>query len=137
MSTTYFTDRDLGKRFPAALRAAGIFVEEHAAHFRHDTPDDEWIPEVARRGWIAVSHDARIRYKPNEKDAVLQSGLGLIILVGKVPHDQLAQNFIDSIARIDRFVGTEPKPFIAKLYLPGVAKRDGKESRGGRIERWV
>jgi hypothetical protein len=30
VSRTYFTDRDLGKQFPAILRAAGLAVERHA-----------------------------------------------------------------------------------------------------------
>jgi hypothetical protein len=35
----FFTDRDLGKKFPEILRAAGPKVERHADHFRQDTLD--------------------------------------------------------------------------------------------------
>ena len=62
----FFTDRDLGKRFPEILRAAGLTVERHADHFAHDCPDEDWLQSVGRRGWIAITHDSRIRYKPNE-----------------------------------------------------------------------
>jgi hypothetical protein len=37
----YFTDRDLGKRFPEILRASGLNPE---------TPDEVWLEEVGKRG---------------------------------------------------------------------------------------
>ena len=67
MSRVYFTDRDLGKQFGAILKSAGLRVERHADHFRHDTPDEKWLAEVGRRGWTALTHDGRIRYKPTER----------------------------------------------------------------------
>jgi uncharacterized protein (DUF433 family) len=33
LSLVYFTDRDLGKRFPEILRSSGLTVERHADHF--------------------------------------------------------------------------------------------------------
>jgi hypothetical protein len=54
VSLVYFTDRDLGKKFPEILRAAGLSVERHADHFRHDTPDEVWLRETGKKGWIAV-----------------------------------------------------------------------------------
>ena len=35
-------------------------IERHDHHFEPDTPDEEWLPKVAARGWIAVSGDKRI-----------------------------------------------------------------------------
>lgn len=64
MSRVFFTDRDLGKQFPARLREAGLQVERHADHFQPATPDEVWLPEVGRRGWVVLTHDERIRYKP-------------------------------------------------------------------------
>lgn len=85
MNPTYFTDRDLGKKFPEILRAAGLQVERHADHFQHDTPDEEWLREIGNRRWIAVTHDARIRYKPNEKRAVVENRVALLVIVGHAP----------------------------------------------------
>ncbi len=45
---TYFIDRDLGARFPALLRAAGLKVERLDEHFPPDAPDDVWLGEIAR-----------------------------------------------------------------------------------------
>lgn len=64
MSSTFFTDRDLGKMFPAILREAGILVERHADHFDQNEKDEVWLAEVGRRGWVALTHNLRIRYQP-------------------------------------------------------------------------
>jgi len=51
----FFTDRDLGKIFPQILRDAGLTVEKHDDRFDQNTPDEVWLSEVDRRGWVAIS----------------------------------------------------------------------------------
>ena len=75
MTRIYFTDRDLGKRFGEILKSGGLTVERHDDHFAPDTSDEVWLAEVGKRGWIALTHDSRIRYKPNERDAVMRTAL--------------------------------------------------------------
>ena len=48
---------------PNALRAAGAQVETHDGNFAPDAPDDQWIREVGRRGWLVLSKDEKIRAK--------------------------------------------------------------------------
>lgn len=85
MTPVFFTDRDLGKRFPEVLHAAGLAVERHADHFAPDCPDEVWLEAVGRKGWIAVTHDRRIRYKPNELAAVVQHRVALLVVIGDAP----------------------------------------------------
>lgn len=132
MSPTYFTDRDLGKQFPAALRDAGISVERHDDHFKQSTPDVQWIAEVARRRWIAVTRDKRIRYKPNEITAVMDASLQLLVIVGDASSAALASNFVASIARIDAFFADHPGPVIARLYRPS----PGRAASGSIEQAW-
>jgi hypothetical protein len=40
LTFVYFTDRDLGKRFPKILRSSGLTVERHGDHFAPDTADE-------------------------------------------------------------------------------------------------
>lgn len=44
--------------------------------------DREWIPEVASRGWIAITRDANIQDHVSLMQAVLDSGLRLVTLAG-------------------------------------------------------
>src|SRR5450631_1304926 len=90
----FFTDRDLGRQFPALLRAAGVQLERHDDHFGPDTPDEEWIGEIGRRGWIAVSRDARIRYSPLAHSVLMECGTNLFVLVGKLTTAEAAEAFL-------------------------------------------
>jgi hypothetical protein len=81
LSFEFFTDRNCGCHvFPEALRGAGIIVHRHRDHFRDDVEDDAWLPEVAERGWIALSFDKAIRKNELERNAVFLSGARLIQL---------------------------------------------------------
>ena len=82
----------------------------HADLFEPACPDDEWLAKVGSEGWIAVSRDARIRYKPNEKEAVLLHGVRLLVLVGQIPLPQLAANFMATVDKITIFVAQHPAP---------------------------
>ena len=137
MSIVFFTDRNLGKQFPRILLEAGISVERHIDHFPDDAKDEVWLAEIGRRGWYAITHDQRIRYKPNEKAAVLQAGVGLFVVVGKVPFPDLARNFIATLPKIELFTKQYSRPFMAKIYRPAEQNRDLQPDRPGRVEMWI
>jgi hypothetical protein len=135
LSLVYFTDRDLGKRFPEILRSSGLNVERHADHFAPDTPDAVWLEVVGGRGWIAITHDRRIRYKPNELAAVMRHGVALLVVVGAAPFPDLAGAFVATLPRIERFLAEHQPPFIAKVYRPVVADTV-RRAAPGRVELW-
>lgn len=137
MSIVFFTDRDLGKQFPNLLSQAGVAVERHADHFADIAKDEEWLTEIGRRGWYAITHDQRIRYKPNEKAAVQQAGVGLFVLIGTAPFSELARNFIVTLPKIEQFIKEHSRPFIAKVYRPIEKARLVDPNHPGRVEMWV
>ena len=136
MSFVYFTDRDLGNRFPEALRSAGLTVERHADHFADNAPDEVWLETVGKRGWIALTHDRRIRYKPNERDAVIRHGVALLVIVGAAPFPELAHAFVGSLPVIERFLRRHRPPFIARVYRPSPAETARRSPAPGRVEMW-
>ena len=136
MTFVYFTDRDLGKRFPDILTSSGLTVERHADHFAPDTADEVWLEEVGKRGWIALSHDRRIRYKPNERDAVMRHGVALLVIVGAAPFADLARAFVATLPRIEHFLARHKPPFIAKIYRPSPAETARRSTSPGRVELW-
>lgn len=136
MSFVYFTDRDLSKRFPEILKAAGLTVERHAGHFAPDAADEVWLQAVGQRGWIALTRDRRIRYKPNERDAVLRHGVALLVIVGAAPFPDLARSFVTSLPVIERFLRGHRPPFIAKVYRPSPAEAARRSTAPGRVELW-
>lgn len=136
MSFVYFTDRDLGKQFPEILKSGGLTVERHADHFAHDTPDEVWLETVGKRGWIALTHDRRIRYKPNERDAVVRHGVALLVIVGAAPFADLARAFVANVPTVERFLARHQPPFIAKVHRPSPAEIARRPGAPGRVELW-
>jgi hypothetical protein len=134
--TAYFTDRDLGKKFPDILRAAGLSVERHADHFAQDCPDPDWLREIGKRGWVAITHDGRIRYKPNELAAVVEHRVALLVMIGHAPYAKLAHAFVATQARIEHFLEQHKPPFIAKVYRHSASGKANDLTAPGRIELW-
>lgn len=136
MSETFFTDRDLGLAFPEILKNAGVEVERHQDHFAHDATDEEWIGFVATRGWVAITHNERIRYTPNELATVRRHGARLLVVKGKAKFPDLARSFVRTLDSIRAFAANREGPYIAKVYQASPAEL-GRNLRGkGRIEPW-
>ena len=89
MSRVFFTDRDLGKQFPAILADAGLVVERHIDLFAPDGSDEQWLEHCGAHGRVALSHNRRIRHVPNELAAVVRFKVPLIILVGQATTAEL------------------------------------------------
>lgn len=136
MRPVFFTDRNLGKKFPDILRAAGLTVERLDDHFAPDCPDETWLEAIGRRGWIAITHDGRIRYKPNERQAVIQYRVRLLVVIGHVPFPELARSFVATQARILDFVAQHRPPYIAKIYRGSETDGESGKLAAGRIELW-
>jgi hypothetical protein len=136
VSRVYFTDRDLGKQFPRILAEAGLTIERHGDLFAPDGSDEEWLEHCGKNGRIAISHNSRIRYVPNELEAVVTFKVPLLILVGKAPTADLAHNFVSTIARIEALLGQHTPPFIAKVHRPTPSDLAKTPDAPGRVEIW-
>jgi hypothetical protein len=136
LSRVYFTDRDLGKRFPETLSAAGVTVERHLDLFAPDGPDEQWLEYCGRNNRIAITHNERIRYTPNELAAVAAYRVALLVVVGKVPVSELARNFVNTLPAIEAFLNGHTPPFVAKIYraIPADLKR--RPDASGSITLW-
>ena len=132
----FFTDRDLGARFPDILLAAGLEVRRHRELFPPDCPDEVWLEAVGGKGWIAVSHDTRIRYKPNELAAVVRHRVRLLVIIGKAPYPQLAMHFVATAPRVAEFVAQHAAPWIAKVYRPSAAELAKNQDAPGTVSLW-
>ena len=136
MTPVFFTDRDLGARFPEVLRAAGLSVQRHSDHFQPDTWDSVWLERVGKEGWTAITHDGRIRYKPNELAAVVRHKVGLLVVVGKAPYQQLAESFVATLPRLQKFLERRTPPFIAKVYRPAPSDLQRDPQSPGSVSLW-
>jgi hypothetical protein len=76
-----------------------------------------------------------IRYKTNERDAVVRHGVALLVVVGAAPFPDLAHGFVATAPRIERFLVEHEPPFIAKVYRPAPSEM-ARGVAAGRIELW-
>ena len=117
---TFFVDRCLGKKIPAALRKAGCLVEVHDDYFPEDCVDFVWLPEVARRGWVILTKDRKIRYRALEFDALINSGARTFVLTsGNLTADEASQILVKAIPRMEKLLEKRKGPFIASVTRGG------------------
>lgn len=137
MSVVYFTDRDLGLQFPKILQNAGLTVERHRDHFEPDASDEQWLAFVGAKQWVALTHNSRIRYTPNEKQAVIAHGVRLLVIIGQATYPELAKSFVATRLRVEAFLQKHEPPFIAKVYRASPAELAKNSSAPGHIVLWV
>jgi hypothetical protein len=98
------------------LRAAGLRVETYFDAFPGSVlPDYEWLAEISKRGWIALSHDRDIRYDPLAQRAIMENGGRLFLLRGHTSTAELARMFLRGLPRIQRMIEKRAAPFMAAV----------------------
>lgn len=107
-------------------------MEAHRDHFADDAADEEWLHEIAARGWVVLTHDAKIRYTSAARDVILAQGARVIVLRGKAPAPELARSFAASCSPLERFLSRREAPFIAKFY-----RNPADPTKPGRLELWL
>ena len=77
------------------------------------TPDEEWIPEVSRRGWLIITRDSRIQEHRAEITSVRDNDGRMIALAGRDARGTWAQLevFFTQWRRIEATLD-ETGPFI-------------------------
>jgi hypothetical protein len=136
LSWVYFTDRDLGKSFPDTLAAAGLTIERHHDLFPPDGSDEEWLEHCGRNGRVAITHNHRIRYTPNQLAAVVQHKVALIVVIGKAPLPQLARNFVATLQKVEEFLAEHEPPLIEKVYRASPAELAKNAVARGSVTLW-
>ncbi len=129
----FFIDRCLGgSKMPNALRQAGFIVEIHDDHFPMDEKDENWIPEAAKRNWIILTKDKRIRRRSLEVDALSTPGAATFVLTGKdMNSEQMAEAFICAKPRIMSILRNDDRPLVATVSRTGRIKVEKGARRGG------
>lgn len=89
-----------------------------------DTPDDQWIPLVAERGWLVITRDAKISAHTREVSAVKEHRARLVAITGKEGTSTWPQLEIvmASWRRIEALLDL-PGPFIYTVTRTALAKQ--------------
>lgn len=104
--------RSIGRR----LKAEGLSVELHDDHFAQGTPDMEWLSVVGNHGWIVLTKDTRIRYRPKEKQALLGAGVRAFAFTsGSLSGAQMGDAIVKALPKMMALLASHQPAFVARI----------------------
>jgi len=104
--------------------------EKHLDHFPVGAEDVLWLPEIARRNWILLTSDARIRRKSRvnylELEAVRSNSLRMFYFSrNDSPGVKMGESLRRALPKIKKLCETRQPPFTASISKSGeVTLRD-------------
>jgi len=115
--TVFFIDRSLGiEPIRAALIEQSLLVEIHDDNFKRDEEDRVWLKSVGERGWVVLTKDQRLRYRPLEKAALRSSNARVFVLTaGNLRRSEIAAVFVSALPQIFKILRSRPGPFVASI----------------------
>jgi predicted nuclease of predicted toxin-antitoxin system len=118
---TFYVERSLGgKVVPDALVNAGLHIERHKEHFKHNAEDVEWLPFCGVRGWVVLTKDKAIRSNEVELIALIRAGVATFVITsGEMTGEDMANAYIKALPQIARFLKNKQRPFIARVSPEG------------------
>lgn len=121
----FFIDRSLGRHIvPNALRAAGLAVQTLADRYPSNeaVADEIWIREVTAEGLVILMKDDRVRRKPAEQSAILDSGARAFVITNAgLTGAQMAELLVTNRHRILQRAG-KPGPYIYGVYADRIER---------------
>jgi PIN like domain len=123
----FFLDRSLGRKaVPEALRADGWDVITLAEYYGmpadEQVADTDWIEEAAKRGWLILMKDKRIRHRQAEITAVTEHNARCFVITrGDLPSADMSQRFITNKAAI-LTAAAEPGPYIYSVQRDRISR---------------
>ena len=106
----------MGRAVGRRLAEEGIRIELHDDHFPQGTPDAAWLPVVGQRGWIVLTKDSRIRYRPNEKQALLAAGVRAFAFAsGNLSGAQMTDAIVKALPKMLKLIATHRGAFVARI----------------------
>jgi len=106
----------MGRAIARRLQGEGLRIELHDDHFAQGTPDAVWLPVVGKRGWIVLTKDTRIRYRPSEKQALLGAGVRAFAFTSaNLSGAQMGDAIVKALPRIMTILASHRRAFVARI----------------------
>ncbi len=119
--TVFLIDRSLGiEPLRAELVSAGLTVKIHDDHFVRNAEDRVWLRAVGEQGWVVLTKDQRLRYRPLEIAALRASNARVFVLTaGNLRGIEIAAVFHAALPRIYKILHLHQGPFVATVSQSG------------------
>jgi hypothetical protein len=120
----YFIDECLGRGVRDAVTRAlesGERVHSLADHFEMGTKDEVWLQAVGKLGWIVVTMDGKLRYRPNERAALLAANVAAF-MVKTAKGDVMADRVRRAMPQIRTALRGSKAPLVGTIVDSGAIK---------------
>lgn len=120
-----FIDRSIPRSVAEALKLVREDVRWLEDEFAHDVPDADWLREVGSRGWLVIGRDRRIRYRPAEKQAILDHRVGYFCIAqdANPTRWEYLRLIVGTLDQMEQLFATVERPFIYGVYKDGAFRR--------------
>jgi hypothetical protein len=117
-----FVDGSMPRSVADELRWMGKNAKAKIELFAPDAKDTEWLREVGINGWLAITHDRKIRTRPAERQAILEHRVGCFIFTYRndLKRLEIVQLVLDHIGEMEEKFRTTRRPFIYTVSGRGV-----------------
>ena len=116
----FLIDENLSAKMAQSLRSIDQNVDHVTEVLPQGAPDTEVLEFAGANDYFLITKDNRIRYKPNEKEALKKHEVGVFLLGGKnVPFFETFQQLIRNWDRILECAATTRRPFVRRVRRKG------------------
>jgi len=71
---------------------------------------------VGARGWVVLTKDSRLRFRPLEKEALIAANVQVFVFTGgNVPGAAMADAIVKAIPKVQALLGTKQHAFVARI----------------------
>ena len=120
-----FVDGSMPRSVADALKSIGRPATAKIELFPDGTKDPVWLRRVGENEWLALTRDGNIRYRPGEKQAILDHSVGCFIFTYKntMKREEIVQLVLKHIDKIEKAFKAAPRPFIYTIATDGQLRR--------------
>jgi hypothetical protein len=120
-----FFDRSIPKSVAEALKMVRSDVRWLEDDFSHNIKDADWLKEVGSRGWLVIGRDRRIRYRPAEKQAIIDHHVGYFCIAQDTNPTrwEYLRLIVTTLDAMEQLFASIERPFMYGVYKDGALRR--------------
>lgn len=120
-----FVDGSMPRSVADELKAIGKDAKAKVELFKDGTKDPVWLQRVGENGWLAITRDEYIRFRPGEKQAIIDHNVGCFIFTyrNSLKKAEIVELVLKHIEKMEEAFATTSRPFIYTVAMDGQLRR--------------
>ena len=116
----FFIDNNLSPQIARGMKEFGEDAVHLNEYFAPDTEDPVWLARIGSEGWVLITKDERVRYRPAELTAFKEHKVGAFFLGGKQKgRCEIIRQVVRNWPRMKEFAAKTRRPFAIRIPPSG------------------